>query len=216
MIQSIITWMLNHKRIAVEAFLSLCVALSISFGITMHKQNQKLSERLETAQNNIDAYQGLLDNSQQACNVLQLDMSKLKESNDKLIQQIDSVRKENKISSKGLTTVATQTQVLNVSTSKGVGGQVTVIEDTIFTGSIKYNDLTNVYYSIGKDSISIKLDVRNTQYLYIYKKKEYKNKKNFFKRLFTLDFKKVVRYKYKIVNTNDLLKGEDVRIIESE
>nr|DAE41987.1 MAG TPA: hypothetical protein [Bacteriophage sp.]DAJ12478.1 MAG TPA: hypothetical protein [Bacteriophage sp.] len=36
-------------------------------------------------------------------------MSKLKESNDKLIQQIDSVRKENKISSKGLTTAATQT-----------------------------------------------------------------------------------------------------------
>ena len=29
--------MLSHKRIAVEAFLSLCVALSISFGITMHK-----------------------------------------------------------------------------------------------------------------------------------------------------------------------------------
>nr|DAJ12477.1 MAG TPA: hypothetical protein [Bacteriophage sp.] len=34
--------------------------------------------------------------------------------------------------------------------------------------------------------------------------------------MFTLDFKKVVRYKYKIINTNDLLKGEDIRIIESE
>ena len=213
---AIITWLLGHKRIAVEAFLSLCVALSISYGTIMHKQNERLTGELEIANNNIEAYQGLLNNSQQACNVLQLDMSKLKESNDKLIQQIDSVRKENKISSKGLTTAATQTQVLNVSTSKGVGGQVTVIKDTIFTDSIKYNDLTNVYYSIGKDSISIKLDVRNTQYLYIYKKKEYKNKKNFLKRLFTLDFKKVVRYKYKIVNTNDLLKGEDVRIIESE
>lgn len=216
MIQAIITWLLSHKRIAVEAFLSLCTALSILYGITIHKQNQKLTESLEIAQNNIEAYQGLLDNSQQACNVLQLDMSKLKESNDKLIQQIDSVRKENKISSKGLTTAATQTQVLNVNSSKGVGGQVIVTKDTIYTDSIKYNDLTNVYYSIGKDSISIRLDVRNTQYLYIYKKKEYKNKKNFFKRLFTLDFKKITKYKYKIANTNELLKGEDIRIIEQQ
>jgi len=50
--------------------------------------------------------------------------------------------------------------------------------------------------------------------LYTYKTREYKNKKNFFKRLFTLDFKKVDRYKYKLTNTNDLLKESDVRIIE--
>lgn len=139
---AIITWLLSHKRIAVEAFLSLCVALSISYGTIMHKQNERLTGELEIANNNIEAYQGLLNNSQQACNVLQLDMSKLKESNDKLIQQIDSVRKENKISSKGLKTAATQTQVLDVSTSKGVGGQVTVLKDTIYTDSIQYNNLT--------------------------------------------------------------------------
>ena len=45
---------------------------------------------------------------------------------------------------------------------------------------------------------------------------KYKNKKNFFKRLFTLDFKKITKYKYKIVNTNELLKGEDIRIIEQQ
>nr|DAJ76147.1 MAG TPA: hypothetical protein [Crassvirales sp.] len=37
-----------------------------------------------------------------------------------------------------------------------------------------------MYYTIGKDSVNIKLNVDNTQYLYIYKHKEYKNKKNFF------------------------------------
>jgi len=63
--------------------------------------------------------------------------------------------------------------------------------------------------------VSIGLDIKNTQYLYVYKQREYKNKKNFFKRLFTLDFKKVDKYKYKIINTNDLLKSEDVRIVES-
>nr|DAE41986.1 MAG TPA: hypothetical protein [Bacteriophage sp.] len=39
MIQAIITWLLSHKRIAVEALLSLCTALSILYGITIHKQN---------------------------------------------------------------------------------------------------------------------------------------------------------------------------------
>ena len=47
-----------------------------------------------------------------------------------------------------------------------------------------------------------------------YKTREYKNKKSFFKRLFTLNFKKVDKYKYKIVNSNDLLKGSNIRIIE--
>lgn len=143
-------------------------------------------------------------------------MSKLAESNDKLVQQIDSVRKVNNIPKKGVTTAATQKQVIDVTASKGVGGQVILNKDTIYTDSIEYNNLTKVYYSIGKDSVCIRLNVQNTQYLYIYKQKEYKNKKNFFKRLFTLDFKKVTKYKYKLVNTNDLLKEDEVRIIEEE
>lgn len=141
-------------------------------------------------------------------------MSKLAETNDKLVQQIDSVRKVNNIPKKAVTTAATQKQVMDVKGSKGVGGQVILTKDTIYTDSIQYNNLTKVYYTISKDTVSIRLNIQNTQYLYIYKTKEYKNKKNFFKRLFTLDFKKVVRYKYKLVNTNDLLKEDDVRIIE--
>ena len=76
--------------------------------------------------------------------------------------------------------------------------------------------MSTVYYTIGKDTVNIQLDIKNTQYLYTYKTKEYKNKKNFFKRLFTFDFKKVEKYKYKIINTNDLLKESDIRIIENE
>jgi len=59
------------------------------------------------------------------------------------------------------------------------------------------------------------LDIRNTQYLYIYNTREYKNKKCFLARLFTLDFKKVNKYKYKIENTNDLIQTTDVRVIEA-
>lgn len=168
------------------------------------------------AQNNIEAYQGQLATSQQAFNVLKLDMEELSLQNDSVLLKLDSVRQELKIKNKEVTTAATQTQVINVTQSKGVGGELSeIIKDTVFTDSIKYNDLTTVYYDISNDSISVGLDIKNTQYLYIYSRREYKNKKSFLKRLFTLDFKKVNKYKYDIKNTNDLLNTKDIRIVES-
>ena len=212
---AIVTWLLNHKKIAVDSVLMLCVALSLIFGVITCKQNKKLSEGLEMAQNNIEAYQGVINASQQANNVLKLDLTELQQYNDVLLHRIDSVMEERDIEKKNVSTAATQTQSVLVNKSKGVRGQVIVNnKDSILTDSIKYNDLTKVFYTISKDSIDIKLDIRNTQYLYVYKKREYKNKKNFFQRLFTLDWKKVTKYKYEIVNTNDLIKEDSVRVIE--
>lgn len=216
-ILTILTWLKSHYKIAAKAILSLSAALLLIYGITLYKTNKKLSESLEIAQNNIEAYQGSLNDSQQANNVLKLDMNKLSEQNDKLIQQIDSVRKINKIKSDNLHTAATQTQTIYVNNSKGVRGDIIeILKDTVYTDTLQYNNLTKVYYSIGTDSVNIALDVKNVQYLYIFKTREYKNKKSFFKRLFTLDFKKINKYKYKIVNTNDLLKEDSVRIIEQQ
>ena len=213
---AIVTWLLNHKKIAVDSVLMLCVALSLIFGVITCKQNKKLSEGLEMAQNNIEAYQGVVSASQQANNVLKLDLTELQQYNDVLLHRIDSVMEERDIKKKNVSTAATQTQSVLVNKSKGVRGQVIVNnKDSILTDSIKYNDLTKVFYTISKDSIDIKLDIRNTQYLYVYKKREYKNKKNFFQRLFTLDWKKVTKYKYEIVNTNDLIKEDSVRVIET-
>lgn len=213
---AIVTWLLNHKKIAVDSVLMLCVALSLIFGVITCKQNRKLSEGLEMAQNNIEAYQGVVSASQQANNVLKLDLTELQQYNDVLLHRIDSVMEERDIKKKNVSTAATQTQSVLVNKSKGVRGQVIVNnKDSVLTDSIKYNDLTKVFYTISKDSIDIKLDIRNTQYLYVYKKREYKNKKNFFQRLFTLDWKKVTKYKYEIVNTNDLIKEDSVRVIET-
>lgn len=170
------------------------------------------------AQNNIEAYQGSLAGSQQANNVLKLDMATLQDQNDKLLQQVDSVRKQLKIKSSQVNTAATQTQVLSVNESKGVqgGDLIEILKDTTYIDSIQYNPLTKVHYTIGKDTVRIGIDLKNTQYLYIYSKKEYKNKKNFFLRLITFDFKKVRKYKYEIVNTNDLIKTDSVRVIEAK
>lgn len=227
MITAIIKWVLQHKRIAVDAILSLCVALSLIWGMTLHNKNKKLSESLELSQNNIEAYQGVVSASQQANNVLKLDVANLRQTNDKLLHRIDSVMEANDIKAKNVNTIATQGQSIDVYGSKGVGGQVILPRDTIITkdtvyvqdrilkDSILFNDLTKVHYNIDNDSIRIRLDIHNSQYLYIYKKREYKNKKNFFQRLFTFDWKKVTKYKYKIVNTNELIKEDEVRIIEN-
>ena len=211
---AIIKNLIANRKTLFKAISWLSVGLLLLFSITTYKQNKKLSESLEMSQNNVEAYQELYNDSQQASNVLKLTVEQLQNSKDSVIQQLDSVRNELKIKPKQIKTAATQTQIINVIKSKGVKGDI-LVKDTIYTDSIQYNPLTTVHYTIGKDTVSIGLNVENTQYLYIYTTKEYKNKKNFIKRLFTLDFKKVKKYKYKIVNTNDLLKNDDVRIVES-
>ena len=213
-IKTILKYLFNNRKTLFKAISGLCVGLLLCWGVILHNQNKKLSQSLETAQNNIEAYQELYNDSQQASNVLKLTVEQLQNSKDSILNKLDSVRNELKIKPKQIRTAATQTQVMNVIGSKGVGGNI-IVKDSIYTDSILYNPLTKVKYTIGNDTVNIAIDLRNEQYLYVYTKREYKNKKNFFKRLFTLDFKKVTKYKYNIVNTNDLLKSKDVRIVES-
>ena len=210
-----VNWILAHWKLLSKVVLGAVIAFLVGWGVMLHKQNKKLSESLEMAQNNIEAYQGVVNDSQQANNVLQLSIDELQTYNDKLLHQMDSVREELKIKDKQLNTAATQTQVINVNTSKGVGGDLTeILKDTVYTDSILYNPLTTIKYTIGKDTVSIGLDIRNTQYLFIYTTREYKNKKSFLKRLITFDWKKVTKHKYETQNTNDAIKVEDVRVVE--
>ena len=66
------------------------------------------------------------------------------------------MRKERKIKSNQLTTAATQTQTIDVIKSEGVRGDIiTILKDTVYTDTLKYNDLTTIYYSIGTDSIKM-------------------------------------------------------------
>lgn len=212
---TIIAWLLKNYKTVLGAVLGLSVALLLGWSIMLHRQNKKLSERLETAFNNIEAYQGMVSNNEKDKLTLQLTIQDMQESKDRLLQQLDSVRAANKIKPSALTSAATQIQHVNVNGGKGVQGDLTVIlKDTTYTDSITYNPLTKVYYTIGRDTVDINIDLQNTQYLYTYKHKEYKNKKSFIKRLFTLDFKKVVKSKYEIVNTNNLINTSDVRVIE--
>ena len=167
------------------------------------------------AQNNIEAYQGLVADSQQANNVLRLEIKDLKNQNDAVLNKLDSVRSQLSVKPKHVQTAATQTQSINVIESKGVGGDIISLKDSILKDTINFNDLTTVTYSLTKDTITVGLDVRNEQYLYVFDTKEYKNKKNFLLRLLTFDFKKIHKTEYKIHNTNDLINVTDVRVVEA-
>lgn len=213
--QQILSKIKNNYKTLLNAICGLLIAFCVASGIFYRNKANRLSQELKMANNNIEAYQDALNGAQQASGVLRLDMKKLKDYNDKLVQQIDSIRKTEKLKSKEIQVAATQKQIINVNKSKGVGGDIiTILKDSIYKDSLQYNNLTKVYYTIGKDSVNIKLDVQNTQYLYVYKHREYKNKKSFFKRLITFDWKKKDVYKYKIHNTNDILKEDSIRIIE--
>ena len=73
---------------------------------------------------------------------------------------MDSVREELKIKDKQLNTVATQSQSITVNAGKGVGGDlIEILKDTVYTDSIKYNNLTTVKYTIGKDTVNIGLNI---------------------------------------------------------
>lgn len=214
--QQILSKIKNNYKTLLNAICGLLIAFCVVSGIFYHNKANRLSQELKMANNNIEAYQDALNGAQQASGVLRLDMKKLKDYNDKLVQQLDSVRKTEKLKSKEIQVAATQKQIINVNKSKGVGGDIiTILKDSVYKDSLQYNNLTKVYYTICKDSVNIKLDVQNTQYLYVYKHREYKNKKNFFKRLITFDWKKKDVYKYKIRNTNDILKEDSIRIIEA-
>lgn len=217
-ILTVLLWLKSHWKTVIKAICAASVAFLLLWGCNTHKQNIKLSQELEMAQNNIEAYQGLLDSSWQANNVLRLDIANLQNEKDKALHRVDSIRKLLKLKPKTVSIAATQSQVINVNDSKGVeGDMLTILKDTVYKDSIMYNPLTTVYYTIGTDTVNIGLKVENDQYLYIYTNKQYKNpNKNFIQRLFTWDWKKVDNDKYKIYNTNDLIKTDNIRIVKEK
>lgn len=215
-IVTILLWIKNNWKNVVKGILVASVAFLLCYGIFAHKKNINLSQELEMARNNIEAYQELLDSSQQANNVLRLNFQELRQQHDIVLNRLDSIRKILDIKKKSISIAATQSQVLYVKDSKGVGGDIiTILKDTTYQDSIVFNPYTTAYYTIGKDTVNVALDITNDQYLYIYNIKEYKNKKNFIQRLFTLDFKKVNKQKYAIYNTNNLIKSNNIRIVET-
>ena len=200
---------LNLKVTAiVVAFLIL--ASSTYF---LYNKNVKLQQELQTNQQNIEAYQGIIAGSNEQNKVLKLEIDQLSGVNDSLLHRADSLFGELvKVKAK-LSQVSVITQIVKETVHDTLS--IPLPDSIVINKQMVLNDLTKIALDIRKDSITVDLDIRNELYLWVYTRRQYKNQnKKFCKRLLTLDFKKINVSEYKIHNTNPIIKTGPVRVVE--
>lgn len=190
----------------------MLLVISLVRNNTLQNQVSRLNDEIATKINMVEAYQGMLNDEYANNNVLKLDISTLSSVNDKLLNQLDSVKNELKISEKALKTAMVQQSTIKVTEKEYI-----VVNDSCeFKKEFKPNDLTMVKIELKDDSLKYELDIRNDQYLYIDSRRDWKNKhKSFLKRLFTWDWKKINYYNYNIVNSNPIIKIGKTRVVEN-
>ena len=193
----------NFQTIAVIIIMILTAFLFI--------QNDKLktvNQRLDSVQNNYEYYMNKSSNVEDQNRILQLTIDDYKETKDSLINEIKTTQKKLKIKEKGLYQTQIQKQEIKHDTT-------VIVKSPNFTLEIKPNSLTSIIINKQDSLLTHKLDIKNSQTLFVTNKRIYKNKyKNWFVRLLNFDFKKKNDIRYQIHNSNDLIEITDSRMIE--
>lgn len=193
------------KNIKIMAVIIISVLTAIIF--YQDKQIKEKNRQIDRVTNNTLFYQEQLSDKDKEIRTLNLTIDEFKNTNDSIIQNIVNIQEELKIKDKELKQAQSQNQEINIDTTIVVG-------DKDFEKEIKPNELTSLII-IKKDSIlTAKINIQNTQTLFISNKREYKKQyKNWFRRLIHFDFKKRDIYKYQIHNSNPLIKVKETRLI---
>lgn len=193
-------------------FRSLILILLLYFGLSSLYYSSKvkrLDKELSIALNNSRQYESLLNQNKNDNRVLQLTINDFKNSNDSLINVIDNQRKKLSIKDKELEKAMSVKTVLRDTIT-----QIIPVKEKNFLVELKPNQLTTIKIQRVDSMLTCIPEIYNTQDLFIYSRKEYRNKrKNFFDRLIHFDFKKDKIERYQIINTNNLIQVEDTRII---
>lgn len=204
-IKRIVNWLTNNIRLVTIGIISLLTVTIFVLGGQLNKKNEEIN-RLS---NNIQAYEQLVTNKEEINTTLQLTVKELTNSQDSLLQQLNTVRQELKIKNKNLK----QAQVINTVIKDTVTKVITV--DRNFNETLKINPLTTIKVSRTDSILTAKIDIQNQQILFIEEKKVYKNKyKNGWIRFWHFDWKKIRVRKYQIQNSNPLIRVLDTRIVE--
>lgn len=160
-------------------------------------ENDRLKDNLEYYQN-----------TDKQNKLLNLRVSELEDSNDSLINNIDSVRKLLAIKPKNIHTISyIKTEITDTIRD-------TVSIDKNFVKTVKPNAETSIFIARFDTSLTVIPSITNTQILYVYKESKYKYP-SFWKRLIHLNFKKIKSEAYKINNSNNLIRVSDTRIINN-
>lgn len=201
---TIINWLSSNIKLLA---LSVIIILS-AIVLIQHNKIKDRDTQIDRLNNNVEYYQNNLSKNKEENRTLQFSIHEYKESKDSLIQEINQVQKKLKIKDKELSQVQQQHQAIKLDTT-------VIVRDSNFVTEIKPNNLTSLII-IKKDSIlTAKLNIRNSQTLFIKHSKEYRNKyKNFFIRLLHFDFKKRNVFNYEIHNSNPIIKIEESRLVE--
>ena len=205
---------ISYAKTYISRYLWVAIAvLVVSLaGTTKVLYNKTKSQDAEIAMltNNVKQYESLAGGLVKDNRVLELKIGDLSHSNDSLVQKLDSTRKVLKIKDKQLKMAMTMSTEIKDSST-------VILPDTVscdFTKVIKPNPLTTYKISRVGNKLEHIAEIFNVQDLFVITNKEYRRQyKNFFIRLFHLDFKKDEINRYKIVNTNPSITVLDTRII---
>ena len=189
----------------------IIIVFSLLFINNIRLQNKvnSLDKELARSMNNASTWENIANSNIDNNNTLELTIQEYKNSNDSLIKVINDQQEKLNIKDNQLYQIASTETVIRDTIVEKIP-----INDTDFTIELKPNQLTTITVS-RKDSIfTHTMEILNRQDLFIYTKKVYRNQyKNFFQRLIHFDFKKDKINKYQIVNSNDLIKVIDTRVI---
>lgn len=205
-LSNIISWLSkNFKVLAV-----FIIGIFAAFVVLQHNQLKDKNKEIDRLNNNILYYQEQQDTLQYDNRVLRLTVDEFKDSKDSIVQQLNKVRKELNIKDKQLEQAQSQTQQIIVDTA-------IVVKENNFKEVIRPNELTSIIIAKTDSILTAKIDIKNTQTLFLSSKKVYKRQyKNWFRRLLKFDFKKQRVYRYTIKNSNELIKVTDTKLITLE
>lgn len=189
----------------------IIIVFSLLFINNIRLQNKvnSLDKELARSINNASTWENIANSNIDNNNTLELTIQEYKNSNDSLIKVINDQQEKLNIKDNQLYQITSTETIIRDTIVEKIP-----INDTDFTIELKPNQLTTITVS-RKDSIfTHTMEILNRQDLFIYTKKVYRNQyKNFFQRLIHFDFKKDKVNRYQIINSNDLIKVIDTRVI---
>ena len=203
---------IGYTYIKQYLWVAIAVLVVSLAGTTKVLYNKTKTQDAEIAMltNNVKQYESLAGGLTKDNRVLELKLGDLSHSNDSLVQMLDSTRKVLKIKDKQLKMAMSMSTVIRDTA-------IVELPDTVncnFNETLKPNALTTYRISRVGNKLEHIAEIFNVQDLFVITNKEYRRQyKNFFIRLFHLDFKKDEINRYKIVNTNPSITVLDTRII---
>lgn len=205
-VKLIIDWFTKNFRAVAVGLVSLLIATVF----VQNHQLQKKNKEIDRITNNVRAYEQLASNNEDNNRVLQLTIEELNQSKDSLLQQLNKVRKEQKVKDKNLESA----QVINTEINDSVK-TVIKYKSIDFKEELKLNSLTTIIVSRTDSILSAKLNIKNQQTIFVQEKKEYKNfYRNGWTRFWHFDWKRIKTRKYQIINSNPIIKVTGTRVIE--